>query len=280
MVFPSIAAPPQAVSPHWEWQSYRGLPYLTCRLLEPFAHGFLTQQFWGQSLEALTAVLDSRSRPYRVKQVHGQSVLTPQEIEQTLLNPDSDRFDRESGWAIADGLMSDGEKQALWVASADCTPALIGDVITGRVAAVHAGWRGTALKIVPVAVQRLLAAGSRLADLRVALGPAIAGEVYQVSETVAAQIGESLISGTPDEILAHLKDLSNSPLFPDPQPGRVRIDVRRANELQLEAIGLTREQIAIAPYCTYQNSQYFFSYRRCREKKVQWSGIVGQGIEG
>jgi hypothetical protein len=31
---------------------------------------------------------------------------------------------------------------------------------------------------------------------------------------------------------------------------------------------------AIAPYCTYQTPEYFFSYRREKQKKVQWSGIV------
>ncbi|BAZ25970.1 hypothetical protein NIES4073_68760 [Kalymmatonema gypsitolerans NIES-4073] len=32
--------------------------------------------------------------------------------------------------------------------------------------------------------------------------------------------------------------------------------------------------VGIAPYCTYQTSEYFFSYRREKQKKVQWSGIV------
>jgi len=32
--------------------------------------------------------------------------------------------------------------------------------------------------------------------------------------------------------------------------------------------------VGIAPYCTYQTPEYFFSYRREKQKKVQWSGIV------
>ena len=70
----------------------------------------------------------------------------------------------------ADGLISEQSLQALWVASADCTPVLIGDVKTGLVAALHAGWRGTAAKIVPQAIARLQARGSKLDDLRIALG--------------------------------------------------------------------------------------------------------------
>jgi copper oxidase (laccase) domain-containing protein len=65
--------------------------------------------------------------------------------------------------------------------------------------------------------------------------------------------------------------------LPDPQPGRLRIDVPKVNALQLGQLGLEPEQIAIAPYCTYQNPDLFFSYRREKQKKVQWSGIVSWG---
>jgi hypothetical protein len=110
------------------------------------------------------------------------------------------------------------------------------------------------------------------------MGPAIAGSVYQVTETVAAEIGSSLKeipqTDSPREILAALERINNSPLHPDPTPGRVRIDVRQVNYLQLRQAGIDPEQIAIAPYCTYQQTEHFFSFRRTKEKKVQWSGIV------
>jgi copper oxidase (laccase) domain-containing protein len=46
--------------------------------------------------------------------------------------------------------------------------------------------------------------------------------------------------------------------------------------LQLLHLGLSPEQVAIAPYCTYQTPEHFFSYRRERLKQVQWSGIVSR----
>lgn len=42
----------------------------------------------------------------------------------------------------------------------------------------------------------------------------------------------------------------------------------------MEQLGIGHQQVAIAPYCTYQQTDYFFSYRRKKQKKVQWSGIV------
>ncbi|MEH2074731.1 MAG: peptidoglycan editing factor PgeF [Nostoc sp.] len=252
----------------WHWRNSEGLPFLTCSILEDWHHGFFTQQFWPRSPQVITEVLQPEASVYRLKQVHGNTVLTPQEVESFLSSAEEDL-------ASADGLISEQPRQAVWVASADCTPVLIGDVKTGQVAALHAGWRGTAKKIVPLAIARLQSQGSQLDDLRIALGPAIAGEVYQVSIQVAAEIGATIISHNEEQkIIQALHELPNSPLLEDPNPGKVRLDVRRVNTLQLENLGISAEQIAIAPYCTFQTPEHFFSYRREKEKKVQWSGIV------
>ncbi|GAB1540423.1 peptidoglycan editing factor PgeF [Scytonema sp. NUACC21] len=259
----------------WHWRTWEGLPYLICSLLEPWHHGFFTRQFSPSSPFELTKALHPEASVYRLRQVHGNTVLSPEEIALQLTESTQAEGEMDSAFASGDGLISTQSLQAVWVATADCTPVLIADEKTGQVAAVHAGWRGTALKIVPQAISRLQAQGSKLENLRIAMGPAISGEVYQVSEQVAAEVGGSIIPYDDEKaILAALQDLPSSPLLPDPEPGRVRLDVRRVNTLQMEMLGIGLEQIAIAPYCTYQTPEYFFSYRREQQKKVQWSGIV------
>lgn len=259
----------------WYWRDWEGLPYLSCSLLEPIAHGFFTQQFWSRPLSEMAKALTPGTSVYRLKQVHGNTVLSPNEIEYRLKVGQEVDGEGNTALAMGDGLISDRSQQALWVASADCTPVLIADLKTGRVAAVHAGWRGTAKKIVPQAIARLQEKGSKISDLRVAMGPAIAGEVYQVSLEVAAQVGASVVSHQEeDAIVDALQQLPDSPLLSDPEPGKIRLDVRRVNALQMEQLGIDLEQIAIAPYCTYQTPEHFFSYRRAKQKKVQWSGIV------
>lgn len=256
------------MAPSWQWQTWYNLPYLTCSLLEAWPHGFFTQQSWPQTPQVLAEALHPQATVHRIKQVHGNRVLNASVSADNAPTPD---------FPEADGLMSDCQTQAVWVCSADCTPALIADVGTGQVAAVHAGWRGTAQKIVPEAVSRLLAQGSQLTNLRVALGPAIAGEVYQVSTMVAMEVAASLITAahdSPRAVVDHLLDQPNSPFLIDPTPNRMRLDVRRVIQRQLSMMGVAADQVAIAPHCTYQEPDTFFSYRRTQQKRVQWSGIV------
>ncbi|AFY96235.1 peptidoglycan editing factor PgeF [Chamaesiphon minutus] len=256
----------------WQWQNSSELPYLTCDLLADWQHGFFTRQFAPREPHELTPFLAANASTHRLKQIHGKIVLTPSEIATTA------DIEVETGYALGDGIATEAAVQAVWVASADCNPILIANRHTGHVAAVHAGWRGTSLKIATVAVERLLSQGGSLEDIIVAIGPAIAGEVYQVTAQVGLEVCASIdpesLTGDLDTDLKVVMAMPNSPLLPDGQAGRVRLDVRRVNQLQLEGLGLAPHQIAIAPHCTFQEPDYFFSYRREKLKKIQWSGIV------
>ncbi|MBE9203135.1 peptidoglycan editing factor PgeF [Synechocystis salina LEGE 06099] len=257
----------------WGWQNINGSPYLTCALLAPWPHGFFTRAFHPQLPEVLVNYLDSQGIALRVKQVHGDVTLTATEISQTPAAPDSVH-------PPADGIISDAPHQGVWVASADCTPVLIGDLASKRVAAVHAGWRGTKARIVPKTIDRFLALGSEQKDLRIALGPAIAGEVYQVDPWVALEVGQSVPAvqrlATEAQQWDYLSTMANPPVLPDEEPEKCRLDVRRINQLQMLDLGLAPEQIAVAPHCTFQMEELFFSYRRTHTKEVQWSGIVSR----
>jgi copper oxidase (laccase) domain-containing protein len=96
---------------------------------------------------------------------------------------------------------------------------------------------------------------------------------------VAIEVAQSIMSDpnlSPETILTKLKQFSPAPILDDELSGKVRLDVPRINHLQLEQLGIAPEQIAIAPYCTFEEKDLFFSYRRTGEKKVQWSGIVSK----
>ena len=265
---------------HWQWREASGIPYLACDLLDPWMHGFFTRSSWPAKPEAIVDLVWPEHLTFRTKQVHGNCILWAEEMVPVLLNAGDELQE-------ADGVMAesnhsstmDSPGMSLWVATADCTPVLMGDVRTGRVGALHAGWRGTAAKITIEAVKAWHDRGSQVADLRIAMGPAISGGVYQVDLDVAIQVCQTIapdLSLSPETLWETIKngvETSEPLLFPDTEPGKVRLDVRQVNALQLTQWGLKPDQITIAPHCTYTESDRFFSYRRTGEKQVQWSGI-------
>ncbi|SBO42556.1 peptidoglycan editing factor PgeF [Cyanobium sp. NIES-981] len=250
--------------PGWTWVGCYGGYYLQCDLLADFEHGFFSRQWQGRLPGVLAGYLSAGVTVHRTVQVHGSLVLP---ASQAAAEPRPQ----------ADGLASDAGAQSLWVCGADCTPVLLADGASGRVAACHAGWRGVAGRIVPAAVELLLQAGTRLEDLRVAMGPAIGGQRYQVLREVSQQVALGLdpSPSEPEQALDALRGCGA--LLSDPEPGRDRLDIRAATHGQLQRLGLLPEQIATCPLCTAAEPELFHSWRRDQVKAVQWSGIVSQG---
>jgi YfiH family protein len=256
----------------WTWVGCYGGYYLQADLLESFEHGFFTRQWHGRGPDVLAGFISAGVSVHRPQQVHSALVLP---ASQATAEP----------WPEADGLLSDAGGQSLWVCGADCTPVLLADPRSGRVAACHAGWRGVAGGILLEAIARLEGCGVRRQDLLVALGPAVSGSNYQVETAVAEQVALSLpvesarSSGqtSAEEGLERLQRCGA--LWADDEPGRHRLDIRRASRRQLEQAGVPAERIAICPLCTVAESLLFHSWRRDQVKAVQWSGIVSQQAE-
>ncbi|MFM7269381.1 MAG: peptidoglycan editing factor PgeF [Cyanobium sp.] len=248
----------------WSWISTYGGQYLQADLLADFEHGFFTRQWHGREPDALSAYLSAGVTVHRPRQIHSAVVL-----------PAGDA--RGEPWPEADGLLSQQGGQSLWVCGADCTPVLIADPASGRVAACHVGWRGVAARILPEALERMELSGSRREDLRVALGPAISGPNYQVERDVSVAVAVSLRPGLPKQEDALEELVCCGALLADPDPGKQRLDIRAATLCQLGHEGISADRVAVCPLCTAAEPLLFHSWRRDRVKAVQWSGIVAQG---
>ena len=158
-----------------------------------------------------------------------------------------------------DALISDTPKILLAVKTADCVPILLADKKTGAFAAVHAGWRGTSASIVLAAIRQLKSEyTTRPEDLRAAIGPAANSCCYEVGREVIDQFKERF----PE----------SGDLFTPTRDGHARIDLQTANRDQLIAAGVSPERVHIAPLCTMDRNDLFFSYRR--EKQLH--GRVGR----
>ena len=158
-----------------------------------------------------------------------------------------------------DALVSRTPKILLVVKTADCVPILLGDAKTGAFAAVHAGWRGTSSSILLRAIEQLQTEyGTRAEDLRAAIGPAANSCCYEVG----------------DEVIRLFKERfpESDYLFTPTREGRARIDLHAANRDQLISAAVSPDRVHLAPLCTMDRTDLFFSYRR--EKKLL--GRVGR----
>jgi hypothetical protein len=148
-----------------------------------------------------------------------------------------------------DALVSNTPRVLLAVKTADCVPILIGDPHRGAFAAVHAGWRGTSASIVGHAITRLKKEYAvRPADLRAAIGPAANICCYEVGPEVVGLFKERF----PE----------SESMFAPTRDGHARIDLQKANRNQLLSAGVAPEKIHVAPLCTMERTDLFFSYRR------------------
>jgi len=137
------------------------------------------------------------------------------------------------------------------IRTADCYPILLADTRNLAVAAVHAGWRGTAARIVVRTLEQMRARfGTDGADLRVAIGPGIGGCCYEVGIEVARQFG-----------LEHAG----------------KIDLAEMNHRLLVENGVARKRIELLGGCTFCDAHLFHSFRRDKEsagRMVSWIGIT------
>jgi len=245
----------------WRVDEYDGLRVVRCEALERIAvlahafstrHGAGTDRFdLGSHADGGAEIEDRRrrfcdaaglgqQRPTILQQVHGASVLQAADVMQATSSCEADGV---VAIRAASGTSAGAALPAVrW---ADCVPVLLADRGGAAVAAVHAGWRGTAAGVVPAAVRRLRERGTRPADLCAAVGPAIGGCCYEVGDEVIRAVSRA--SGADAEMLVARGG---------------RLDLRRAVGLQLEREGLGRSAIHVAPWCTYCSADLFFSYRR------------------
>jgi YfiH family protein len=149
-------------------------------------------------------------------------------------------------WPEADIAISDDPSTALSVRSADCVPILLADRRGGAVAAIHAGWKGTAAGAAMVAVDALRSRyGSRPDDVIAAVGPSIGPCCYEVG---------------PD-LLGHFASHPEADTWfsKDPKP---HLDLWRATRDQIARAGVPSTQIHVSALCTFDHPELFHSYRR------------------
>lgn len=158
-----------------------------------------------------------------------------------------------------DGLITNVPGTALTIFTADCTPILLYDPVTGAVGAAHAGWRGTAAGIAAKTVQTMVSAfGCRPADIRAAIGPNIGQCCFQTDQDVP----DAMYDALGKEAEKHIRRAEN----------KYYVNLKALNACFLRDAGVT--DIEISPECTHCAPLRFWSHRQTGSLRGSQGAII------
>ncbi|HSZ38149.1 MAG TPA: polyphenol oxidase family protein [Acidimicrobiales bacterium] len=158
---------------------------------------------------------------------------------------------QEDAVADVDVLVSTTPGVTLAILVADCVPLALVDPEARVLAAVHAGWRGTASGVVGAALDAMARQGAEVARVRAWVGPGVAWERYQVTDDVRVGLEGAVRPAALDDGVAR----------PD-GPGHWLVDLAAANRQQLQLHGVPGGQISDCGVTTAD--ERFFSDRASR----------------
>lgn len=169
-------------------------------------------------------------------------------------------FDASREPRIGDAVITRAKGVLIGVQVADCVPVLVYEKEKGVVAAVHAGWRGTAAgilkKTIEVIVDRY--AGSA-GNIVVAIGPAIGGCCYEVGHEVVEAVARTTGKGG----------------YQSKKGEKYHLDLPSANREQALSLGVPDSNIWVSAECTFCNPGKFYSYRFSKGSTGRQGAFIG-----
>ena len=145
-----------------------------------------------------------------------------------------------------DALITNDPGTALVVFTADCTPILLHDPITGAVGAVHAGWRGTAAALAAkTATEMEKHFGADPKNIRAAIGPNIGPCCFETDGDVPAAMLDAYGQAAAE--------------FIRPTGNKFYVNLKAINALALRRAGV--ENIEISTACTMCDPDRYWSHR-------------------
>ena len=180
---------------------------------------------------ALITMCDLPGEPVWLDQVHGIRVFS------------AAASSMESAVPEADAIVSKRGDDVCAVMTADCLPILLSSTDGSKVAAAHGGWHGLAAGIIEATVDAMSVPAEKLI---VWLGPAISQAAFEVGDDVR----DAFVSHAAEAALCFIAN----------KRGRWQADLYGLARQRLAATGV--QGVYGGGYCTYEDDERFFSYRR------------------
>lgn len=229
------------------------------------AHGFTTRALGSMAGSLYPSGEQARNRAALARAIGMRIVKTSQVHESDVALVEADRVTRLRDGAVAtpsdrtpleaDALVTRDIGLALAVAVADCVPVLVA-TREGWLGLAHAGWEGTARRVVAALCAALTARGADLRRARAALGPSIGPCCYAI-DAERAEVVRAAIGGA---------DLCA-------EGERFVLDLWSANRRQLTDAGVG--EVDVAGVCTRDAVERFFSHRGERGRAGRGLAFIG-----
>jgi len=147
-----------------------------------------------------------------------------------------------------DALITSDTGIILGIETADCLPIFLKDSKKNVIGLAHAGWRGVVANIASNFVEVALAAGARIDNIEIAIGPHIQKCCFVVKEEIIKEFkGSGVINNVGDQC---------------------HVDLQLIVRNQLMEVGIKSENISVNSECTCCLKNKYYSYRRDKEKCV------------
>ena len=163
-----------------------------------------------------------------------------------------------------DGMITNVPGLVLATFYADCVPLYFADPVHRAVGLSHSGWRGTVQKIGAVTIKKMAEEyGSDPSDMKVAIGPSICQDCYEVSLDVIEEFKN----------VFDQKHWEN--LFYAKENGKYQLNLWEANRIIFMEAGIPEENISMPNICTCCNPEFLFSHRASHGKRGNLGAFLG-----
>ena len=159
-------------------------------------------------------------------------------------------FTKPLDYENIDGLITNVPGLTLATFYADCVPLFFVDPVSRSIGLSHAGWRGTLKRMGAKTVAQMVREfHTEPEHLRVAIGPSICQDCYEVSEEVAAEFKKEFARYADERLVYRTKE------------GKYHLNLWRANEIALLEAGVRQKYLSVTNICTCCNPDKLFSHR-------------------
>ena len=187
-----------------------------------------------------------------VRQVHGSDILVI----------DSPNEDVAHFMTVeCDAIITNQPGLMIGVCVADCVPIVLYDPLKKVIAAVHAGWQGTALKLVAKTVKAMKTHfGCEPAAIQAAIGPCILQCCYEVDTPVKQAFLQN--------------GLAWDTFTKKSGADKWKLDLAAANRDLLTSSGVPSSAVKLADVCVCCQRELYFSYRRDNGETGRQMGFI------